>query len=1035
MNWLSAANIGALSGAFSLSLVFIYLAVTEKKDYLKLWAIAFGAAVGHYLMMAAAGNAPAGPLSIGLLQLTALFSGTLVLWGSSLYKNRKMDVTLIVIAGILAVWTGLSIFFQFFFFIAMTPLYLYWGASLAWTAWVLYDSMVTETLLPEKITLERITAQVSFGLLGLGTMLTPFFRLSAITAVWGYLLLTLAEIVLAWAMMAVYLQKFRNELADNSERIPLLLRMVEFSVPESGLAENAERFHLFVEKSRDLVYLFNFQPEFHFTYVNPAYAQASGYSAAEFYDQPALEMAHIHPDDQEIFRQLAENSWPDHSLKIRWLHRDGSTVWTEQWLAPIVDEEGKVLFMMGLGRVVPAPETAQVMEEVQRLAEDQAGENVRIGDEMAAAEEGQVPAGAVATEEGQVPAGAVATEEGQVPAGAVATEEGQVPAETAATEEGQVPAEATVEVLPAMDDSPAETVVIAAALEEGAALAEAGVPAETREAVPAHGRRAFKINKAAKQKIAPAAPHQDHLQEEITAAAALTGADEILAADIVTSVEDIPAAEIVPSAEDIFAAEIIPSAEDIPATEIVPLAEVIPAAEIIPSQEDSPAAEIIPSPEPIPGEDSSQAAAEDQTLLSRADFRDELAAAMKKTGGQGRKLAVLFLNLDSTRQISKLYDHHASVQIIRSCASGIRGLLPQDQLLADAGNNNLLALVPEVDSYLDVERLAEKLLAGIRQSVAAACDYTLLPVIGIAIYPLHGDSPDLLIDNAELAASSGKKSGRQKFIVYDPSLRRGLGDNLRLQEDLRQAMARNEFFLEYQAQFTLAPKQKLAGAEALLRWRHPQKGVLLPEVFQGALEEIGLSSQLGEWVLENACRQFKKWQQCGTASLQIAVNVFSGQFRHRDFAESVQSILQKTELRPEFLVLEISKEIAFENVAQTQETLRKLRRIGVQVTMDNFGGDALTLYQLKDVPVKNIKINRDFLKDYAASSHVADILAIIVNLGSQLGLSTLAEGVEDHRQLDLLTKFGCLQAQGSLLAQPMSGKDFEIRYLICRRPA
>jgi len=912
MEWLLSSITAALVGAAALSAVFSYLSRTEGLDFLKIWSLAWAAAVLHFLLQFFI-SGPGGMIFLSLSLLAALAAGYLLLRGTALLNSRKVDVSLQVIAAILLLWIALAAFFGFFHLLNTLPIHLFWGGAAIWMGYTVLQISAAEK--PEK----SLVANPLF-ILGLLLVCHPFFRLALLPAAAIYGAIALTEVALAVGILMLYLQRSHKELADASAKIPLLMRMVEFTVPETGLAENAERFHLFMEKTADLVYLFHCQPEFRLIYVNPAYSAVSGYPDKDFYSDPSLSLEHIHPADRPLIQEICAGSRPDHSLSIRWTHRDGSLVWTEQWLSPITDEAGKVLFMMGIGRQVTPAEEPAVLPPAA------------AADSEAVAQQADSPAVVAA------------------PAG---TGAGEVLSPPAAAADG---AEAAAEFA------------------DSSAAVDKATDTDSKP---------IGSPPAAEMTSAGAAPSLSPGKAAASAGPAMAE----------------PPDRIIPAGTEPAESAAAKAAASDPQAAAYPLAESDPAG--------------------LPG---------------RRHFLIQLDKAVRYARDHQEKLAVLYLDLDKTKQVSKLLGHQASDQFIQSCAARIKSVLQEYQLLAHPGGDEFLILAPEIVSYLDVENLAERILQALEKPASMDLyQFPVSPGIGIAIYPLHGEDPETLIHDAELAAIPAKKSALQKYNLYDTSLRRELTDQVQLEEDLRQALSRNEFTMEYQAQFTLSPRRELAGAEALLRWRHPQKGLLLPGSFLPMAEETGLIHTLGEWTLEAACRQNNKWHQAGYRPFPVAVNVSASQFRQRGFVDMVNSVITRTGLPPELLILEIKGATAFENVTLTQDKLRRLRSIGIQVALDNFGSGALSLHQLKDVPVRKIKIDRSFLKDLSSSSHMEEILSIIINMGRQLGLTTLTEGVETQQQLDLLTKFDCLQAQGNFLSPPLAGKDFEIRYLLSRR--
>ncbi|UCE87556.1 MAG: EAL domain-containing protein, partial [Deltaproteobacteria bacterium] len=295
--------------------------------------------------------------------------------------------------------------------------------------------------------------------------------------------------------------------------------------------------------------------------------------------------------------------------------------------------------------------------------------------------------------------------------------------------------------------------------------------------------------------------------------------------------------------------------------------------------------------------------------------------------------------------------------------------------------------------------------------------------IGIATYPRNGTEPEELIKKADTAMYHAKQQGRNRFEFYTQDMNMAVMRRVALESRLRTAAADGGLLLHYQPQFDLR-RERLIGSEALLRWQHPELGMLPPIQFLPLAEETGLIVPIGEWVLRTACRQNAAWQQMGHRGFRISVNVSTQQFKERGFAAIVRNALEESGLRPEYLELEITESSLVEDVEMTVGTLRELKRLGVHLSIDDFGTGYSALSYLKFLPIDILKIDQSFVRSLTSYPADATITSAIVQMAQGLSLTTVAEGVETVEQLLLLGSFGCNRMQGYLFGKPVPPETF-----------
>lgn len=323
--------------------------------------------------------------------------------------------------------------------------------------------------------------------------------------------------------------------------------------------------------------------------------------------------------------------------------------------------------------------------------------------------------------------------------------------------------------------------------------------------------------------------------------------------------------------------------------------------------------------------------------------------------------------------------------------------------------------------------IAESILTGSTKSFSIeGNELVVTPSIGISIYPEHGEDPELLFKNADAAMYLAKEQGKNNFQFYNPSLHDLLFRKMNLENGLRRAIEKKQFSLHYQSKVDMRTG-KMVGMEALLRWEHPEFGIVSPAEFIPVAEETGQIVSIGEWVLKTACEQTKRWQNAGLPLIYLSVNVSVRQFQQNDFIQTVRNILQETHLDAHFLELEITESI-IQNLKQSTEILHDLRVLGVRTSIDDFGTGYSSLYVLKTLPVDLIKLDKSFIDDLNDPTNQA-IVKAVTEIGTTLNLQVIAEGIEQEQQVEILLKHNCRYGQGYLFGRPVPAQEFEKQLL------
>ena len=415
-------------------------------------------------------------------------------------------------------------------------------------------------------------------------------------------------------------------------------------------------------------------------------------------------------------------------------------------------------------------------------------------------------------------------------------------------------------------------------------------------------------------------------------------------------------------------------------------------------------------------------------IPNRRLFIDRLELAMASAHRHGQMLAVMFLDLDMFKRINDSLGHSVGDEVLSQAASRINGCLREGDTVARLGGDEFTVLLPEIDSVDDIIRLAERLICVFKQPFqVGAHEFFVSTSIGVAVYPDDGANAEILIKNADTAMYRAKESGRNGFHLYAPAMNALSVEHLTMETALRHAIERGELRLAYQAKVDLATG-RIAGVEALLRWQHPEKGLVLPADFIPLAENIGLISELGNWVLRTACRQSKSWLDAGLQPVPVAVNVSAQQFRETDMPMVVASALRDTGLPPELLELELTESVLMQRVDEVAEVLRQLREIGIQIAIDDFGTGYSSLSYLTRMPIDSLKVDQSFISAiFGQQGRVggdgAEIVSTIINLAHNLHLKAIAEGVETAAQVDFLHAAGCDQAQGFLINRPFWAEE------------
>ena len=419
-------------------------------------------------------------------------------------------------------------------------------------------------------------------------------------------------------------------------------------------------------------------------------------------------------------------------------------------------------------------------------------------------------------------------------------------------------------------------------------------------------------------------------------------------------------------------------------------------------------------------------------LPNRPLFVDRLIVALAQASRAEQKLAVFFLDLDRFKDINDSLGHSVGDSLLKVVAERIRRCVRDGDTVARFGGDEFTLLIPRVELVEDVAKIAQKIIETLKIPFVI-CEQELFVTtsIGISLFPNDGVDPETLVRNADSAMYRAKEQGRDNYQLYAPAMNARAVERLALENMLRRALKHKELVVHYQPLIDLATGS-IVGVEALVRWKHPELGLLLPAHFVSAAEVSGLIIPIGDWVLRTACRQAYVWNKRLDTELTVSVNLSARQFSQPDLVAQVRSALQETGLAPGLLELEITESNAMQNAENTIHTLRELKIAGVSISMDDFGTGYSSLNYLKRFPIDILKLDQSFVRDVATDLTDAAIVSAVIAMAHSLDLKVVAEGVETAEQLAFLSQRRCDRIQGFYFSAPLAAEELE-PYLVERK--
>ena len=411
-------------------------------------------------------------------------------------------------------------------------------------------------------------------------------------------------------------------------------------------------------------------------------------------------------------------------------------------------------------------------------------------------------------------------------------------------------------------------------------------------------------------------------------------------------------------------------------------------------------------------------------LPNRMLVNDRVHQAIVLASRHARKLAVLFLDLDGFKHINDSLGHPMGDKLLQSVAKRLAESVRGSDTVSRQGGDEFVVLLSEIDQAEDVAIAARRLLHAVTEAHPIDLhDLHVTASIGLSVYPDDGLDAETLIKNADTAMYQAKENGRQSYQFFKPAMNVRAVERQSIEESLRRALERNEFALHYQPKINLRTGE-ITGAEALIRWTHPTRGLVSPAQFIPVAEDCGMILPIGNWVLREACKQARAWIDAGLPLGSMAVNISAMEFRDDHFLEGVLAILTDIGLDPRFLELELTESVLMKRADSTESILKSLGALGVQIAIDDFGTGYSSLSYLRKFPIDALKIDQSFVHQIGANPDETTIVAAIISLGRSLNLRVIAEGVETQQEVEFLQARQCAQAQGYYFGRPVSAEQF-----------
>ena len=414
-------------------------------------------------------------------------------------------------------------------------------------------------------------------------------------------------------------------------------------------------------------------------------------------------------------------------------------------------------------------------------------------------------------------------------------------------------------------------------------------------------------------------------------------------------------------------------------------------------------------------------------LPNRLLLGDRLTRALALAHRHQRRLAVLFLDIDRFKHINESLGHMLGDELLRAVGREVTMCVRSSDTVSRHGGDEFVVVLAELEHAEDAAMGAQKIIAALaRPHKLAGHELHITVSIGISVYPDDGKDAETLLKNADMALYYAKDHGRDCYHFFEPGLNVRAVERQSIEAGLHRALEKQEFELHYQPKLNLKTGV-VVGAEALLRWRHPDRGLIEPAQFVPIAEDCGLIRPIGRWVVHEACRQVKTWQDAGLRPIPVSVNISAVEFRSRGFLKNIIDILKDTGLDPRYLEIELTESVLMTHIEATNSVLHALKNLGVQLAIDDFGTGWSSLSYLRHFPIDALKVDKSFVQEITKGSHAAPIVTAVISMGKSLKHRVIAEGVETSDQLEFLQAEDCDEGQGYYFSRPLVAQQFALR--------
>ncbi|MCL4162858.1 UNVERIFIED_CONTAM: hypothetical protein GTU68_043267 [Idotea baltica] len=406
-------------------------------------------------------------------------------------------------------------------------------------------------------------------------------------------------------------------------------------------------------------------------------------------------------------------------------------------------------------------------------------------------------------------------------------------------------------------------------------------------------------------------------------------------------------------------------------------------------------------------------------------MRENLSHVLRLSERQDNKFAVLFLDLDHFKQVNDTLGHDAGDDLLVQVSQRLFSVLRESDTVARIGGDEFVVLLGCINRAEDAARVAERIAESISAPYSISdIEVAVTTTIGISVYPADGRDSASLLKHADVAMYHAKENGRNGFQFYSTDIHAHALSRFSMERELKLAIEENQLSLLYQPKLDMLSGQTV-GVEALVRWIHPDRGLISPGDFIPLAEETGLIMPLGKWVLQESTRQVQRWKSQGLGAFSVAINCSTVQFTRGNMIADIEAALKASNIDPSLLEIELTENLFLHNIENGIQLLNSLKELGVQIAIDDFATGISSLSYLKRLPVDKLKIDRTFVEDLHVDKGDEAIVSAIVTLGHQLGLSIVAEGVENEEQYNMLRKLNCNEVQGYYFSHPLSSEEFE----------